>query len=253
MGIPAIGYSAQDVPIYWKFNGKEQALGSWNLSAGQPKSVKKGSSRERDPESNAVVSWEGVVFQDLLEKAMDALTVEERATVDLVFVQNGQGRQAWIPRSLLSRYPLLVAVKKAGGVLSSPQIVIPWTSRAKIQDEALPLETYFLADVSRIELANYRDKYGTYYLKRRTDPSAMRGEKVFVETCVACHGSGRGPAVSDFYLPGRLSILSTSGHPVVKGNPRLSERDQRAILSYLSAFQLENPGKGITAQQGAKP
>ena len=121
---------------------------------------------------------------------------------------------------------------------------MPWTSKSKIQSENLPIESYFLGDLTHIELSNYRERYGSVFLKRRTDPLAMRGEKLFVQNCVGCHADGGKPGLAE--LSGELQArrLVSDGHPAqVKGVPKLGERDRKALVNYLDAFRTENASK----------
>ncbi len=159
-----------------------------------------------------------------------------------------------LPRALVQKYPIIVATSRDGlplGALGPAMTILPWTTRPTLKGEGAPLENLFVAGLESIELANYREVYGRLFLRRRTDPSAMRGEKLFVQNCLTCHTSGKGPAVDEIAQHSRSKRLSDSGHPTVKGGPVLSSRDRRALQSYLDAFLGEQGADQVGQSQAA--
>ncbi len=202
--------------------------------------------------------WQGALVSDVIQKALDSMTVEERAQVDLVVLQAGEGPQAQralIPRALLKNFPFLLASMKDGkpsieGWVSIP----PQSSRSKLQAEGLPIESYFLQKVSKIELANSWDRFSSVILKRRTDPIAVRGERVFVSSCLACHESGRAPSLQGTAPVNSVSTVAarlspTFGsvefkplHRTVHGAPTLSDRDWQSLRSYWEAVKAQPAG-----------
>jgi hypothetical protein len=236
-----------------------QVLDTWNRE--QLAGLKTVRSREREawnrvmekefnPSGKSRVGlpeWKGVLLQTLLEKSLAKMPVESRAQFDLIILTSREGNQAMIPRSLVTKFPILIAFERNGLVLSDKTqprgpfySVIPWNSRPKIAAEALPLATYFLPDVVRIDIANYRQIYGDFFLKRRTEPSAMRGEKLFVQNCMSCHGTGIGPSMSQVPIEARLKALGSERHTGIPGMARWSERDQRSLMSYWEIYRGEN-------------
>jgi hypothetical protein len=213
----------------------EQALATW--TGAEISKFKRVSSREQDPATGQIVSWSGTSLSGIVEKALSQLPPEKKAQFDLIVARNAQGAQALIPRSIVNKYPLLLGQARDGGPMT---VVVPWTSRSKIRSEELPLQTFFVSGVSRIEFTSYREKYGNLFLKRRTDPAAMRGEKLFVKNCVGCHdGGGKSPLELSAEVHARK--LASAGHPAGKDLPKLAERDLRAVVSYLDAYRAENP------------
>lgn len=195
-----------------------------------PSQLKSVSSTERDPFSGNNLPWKGVLLSELVEKAIDPLSADDKAQVDLIIARNSKGDEVLIPRAFVVRYPIILG--SAPG--KSTTIVIPWTSKPKILEEALPLETFFISDVSQIEFANYKAKFGTYFLKKRTDPVAIRGEKLFVQTCFACHSN---PQEN---LDRKVKTIASSEHPSVKGIVKLNDKNRRSLMSYLDAYSKEN-------------
>ena len=203
------------------------------------------STQEKDPVTGKLANYKGVLLSHVLEQAMESVSPDQKAQVDLVVFRNPAGGQVLVPRSVITKYPVLLGVKDGKTTL-----VMPWTSKPRLMQEGLPVVAFFLADVTRVELTNYRERFGNLFLKRRTDPLAMRGEKIFVQNCVSCHATGQGnatlphsPSVADLSVEARAHRLATVGHPVVEGAPKLDERDRRALVNYLDRFRAESASK----------
>ena len=230
--------------IVWVRDGLVQALKHWTLA--DLTKLKSTTSSEKDPVTEKVMKWQGVSLADLVDKALEGLTAENRAQIDLVILKNAAGDFAPIPRFVMKRYPLMLAILPPGspfvdrGPLYS---VIPWTSRPNILKEILPLDRYFISQVSRIELANDEELNRALFLKRRTDPSAIRGEKLFIQSCSLCHQldrvtpKGEALAIKKVMDPEKSPLSGTSLH-----NKKLilQEKDRKSILRYLNAYEAEN-------------
>lgn len=220
-------------------------LKSWSLS--ELLSLKSVSSREKDPEGGQLTVWKGVPFSKWFEKVVSELPVEGRARVDLLVLRGAGGEEVLIPRFLITRYPLMlaafrngVALKESGGAI---QVVVPWSSKPGIQKEGLPLGAYFGFPLREMELTNYESRVGALLLQRRTDPAAIRGEKLFTRNCIVCHQAGKGSAQKGISLldGGRSLALASLDHPKAPGAPELSAQDRRALTSYYNAFRSEKP------------
>ncbi|MGK5082171.1 hypothetical protein WDW37_02615 [Bdellovibrionota bacterium FG-1] len=224
---------AETFKVMWNATGPEQELISWNSEGlGKLKSV---STHEKDPLTGKLTQYKGVLLSKILEKSMNGLTVDRKAQIDLLIFKNASGGQVLVPRSVVTKYPVLLALK--GDQVS---LVMPWTSKPKMMQEGLPVETYFLADVSRLDLSNYQERYGNLLLKRRTDPLAVRGEKIFVQNCISCHSNGKISVLTEVKGDSILRGLAGTAHLKVKGSPKLTERDLKSLLNYLGAYRVEN-------------
>jgi hypothetical protein len=240
------------VSVIWGASAPESELKSWDFQAlGK---LKAASAQEKDPASGKLTHYKGVLLSQVLDQAMESLSVDRRAQVDLVVLQSATGEQVLLPRSVLVKYPVMVALQDG-----KASIVMPWTSKPKILQEGLPIESYFVKDLTRVELSNYRERYSSVFLKRRTDPLAMRGEKIFVQNCISCHTSRQAPALGDLSGEVQSRRLASGGHPVLKGSPKLNDRDRRAVGNYLDAYRGENQARaGVNpslkgSQQAALP
>jgi hypothetical protein len=195
------------------------------------KSMKKVTSSEEDPASGKPAKFEGVLLSALIDKALVGMSNDKKSLFDLVILKNAAGSVALIPRSFIVKYPLMLASSENRKPLGNLESVVPWTSHSKSRQEGLPLATYFVPNVSQIELSNYRNRYDKVFLKRRTEPLAIRGEKNFVQGCLSCHDSAQGIQKARGWL---------GQHPAVNGLPKLDDRDLRSLRSYLDQSIAEN-------------
>ncbi|MCM2323444.1 MAG: cytochrome c [Oligoflexia bacterium] len=225
---------SQALEVSWTSSIGTQSLRSWTPA--ELKTFRLSQAQEKD-KTGKTLKWEGILLSRLVDAALEKLTVEQKAQVDLLVLKNGEGGQAIIPRHVVEKYPLLVAHRKSGKELDSATVVVPVSTAPKIQDEGLPLGTYGLAGLSHVELTSYPLRYSSLFLKRRTDPAAIRGEKMFVRNCIACHSGGPTSLSSNT----EARSLASAGHSRIGDVPQLSERDVRALVSYLEAYRVENP------------
>ncbi len=230
--------------------GLHQDLKTWALP--DLSRFKRSVAREKDPQSGQVVKSEGFLLASLVDQTLEGLPIESRAQIDLIVLKGGSGQQALVPRALMTKYPLLVAVhqgstlRESHGLLS---VVVPWTSKPKIQGEELPLESFFVSNLVQVELTNYRHTFADLFLKRRTDPSAMRGEKLFVQSCAGCHDAGRAQGPFSIAQIDQAKRFAEKGHPGAGLVFRLNDRDRGAILRYAEALQSERQEKLTRIEQ----
>lgn len=233
--------------------GIHQELKVWDLA--ELARLKRSISREKDPKSGKVLRSEGVLLTQLIDQALEKLPLENRAQIDLIVLKNTSGQQAMVPRALMIKYPLLIAFhqdvasKQEYGPLS---VVVPWTSRPKILSEDLPLEKFFVSHLAQVELTNYRHQFGALFLKRRTDPKAMRGEKLFVQSCAGCHEAGRTPSLFSADHLNRAKVFAEKGHPGTTSGVKMNERDRVAILRYAEALHAEQQDRVTQVEQPGK-
>ncbi len=217
-------------------------------------------SHEKDPATGKTASFEGVALSGLVERLLEQVPLEQRAGVDLVVLRGHNKEEVFVPRWLVTRYPVLLSVRTEGEQRTF-QTVVPWTTKPAIANEGLPLERYFVRDVAEIELTSYQTRYKPLYLSRRTDPAAVRGEKIFVQNCMGCHaapsqGAAKDPAlgqgvpspvvtfVSKLLPEPKTRSVASGHHPSVTGYSTFNTTQLRALGSYLNAFRSENPALG---------
>jgi hypothetical protein len=219
--------------------GVQQELKSWTVR--ELSGLKQVSSKEKEPRSGKIAPFRGVVLSVLIDDALRSLTPEHRAQIDSVLLKSEAGDCVMIPRAFVIKYPMFLALSSPSsdlGALGPVYSVVPWTTRPRVMDEDGPVANYFVPRVQRIELANSRELYNGFFLSRRTDPAAMRGEKIFVKHCAACQSCGKAAAVTK-------TTIEECGQRLIKG-AFLKEKEQRAVSSYLEAFRGENGSPSLS-------
>lgn len=232
-GTPGFPGSQPVVKAILTNSGTRQDLGLWSPS--DSRHFKRVTTQEKDPQNGKLAKWDGVLISKLLDKVIGNLPLESRAQIDLVVLSSRSGKTAYIPRALITKYPMMLA---ATG--DSVHSVVPWTSSPRILKEGLPLDSFYLSEVTQVELTNYKEKFKSYLLKRRTDPSAMRGEKLFVQNCMNCHANTMSDVISH---PLRLDP-----HPTGFFTSKLTDRDRKSLSRYAEAHRSENP---VTVSEAA--
>lgn len=258
--LPWMGWGAsnEEIWVVWKGEGEAKKtvapLGKWSkndFSSLKVKTYREGSD-----------SWTGVLLAELIQKGLSQLPAEKKATVDLVGLTSKGGQQVLIPRYVIVKYPVALVYQKNRQPIPESdggpfQLFIPSAAAKKITQEGLPVERFALSQVHQIEPSNYQDRFGTFFLKRRTDPSAMRGEKLFVQSCLSCHFHGISYPAHPARAPQQAwarnrEVSSQRKHPSASGVPNFSERDWRALASYFDAYQSENPQVSVAVGVGSK-
>ena len=174
-------------------------------------------------------------LKKLVEQATSGMSGDENAGIDLLIVEGAGGKKAFVPRHVLQRYDLFLAkpnLETAVGL----DIVVPRKVFPKISSEHLPLDSYMLESVTAIELTNYKTHYGPYILKKRSDPAAARGEKLFLQTCLGCHSVHN--KVETASLKAKLDQTEKFVHKVGPGLPTFDEKEVKSLRSFVKALSL---------------
>lgn len=207
---------------------------------------------EKDPlakDPQATSKFQGLSLSLLIDDVTKAFTAADRSLMDLVVLKTRAGREVLMPKAFLVKYPQIqVALKRNGQSLGSesPRLVLPATTNAKIQKENMLLEPMFVSELASITLSSYEQRYGSFFLKRRTDPAAMRGEKLFLQNCVTCHTQPE-VAMAALTSSEKIEKVAQGEHPNVPGNHGFKaifdKKAIRSLVSYLEAFRFQKTAK----------
>lgn len=193
--------------------------------------------REKDPVTKSSKTWSGVGLKALVDETAGKLPAEQNAEIDLIVVEDAAGKRAMIPRSFVNKYTVVLSLSDSK---ENWDLIAPWSSDKKALKERLPLETFHIQNVKRVTLTNYRNLYGAgLFLKRRTDPLAVRGEKIFVQTCMGCHFQNAVAKPDEMASKVREHKFGENSHLPVGGFPDLHETDWRSLQTYVKASQSE--------------
>jgi hypothetical protein len=188
-------------------------------------------------------TYRGISVQSLLDDLTKPLSVEDRAHVDLVVFNRGKSEQKLLlPRAILVKFPgILISASKEKFML-----VLPKDIHGKLQSEGILVESLGSREVTGVTLTSYDQRYGNVLLKRRTDPAAMRGEKLYVQNCLGCHQGARqkSEAMRSLTSPEKVKQFLVEGkHSSVSGvsswSELLDQKKARSLASYLNAHQGE--------------
>jgi mono/diheme cytochrome c family protein len=226
-GFLSISDTAQaDLEIYFTNRGK---LRSWTQE-----DLSKLPQREiiEKPNGGPPSRFRGPTLDQIILKTIESLSLDERAQIDLVIIKESQGREISIPRSFITKYPV---------VYDNGKIAPPIQTRPKSTQEELPIQAYFASNVKAIELTNSKNRFGPVYLKNRSDPAAIRGEKYFVQTCLGCHGSTEHQKSYPTILKQMMNSDKLDSHSKIYAFPVIGEKTMKSLRSYLEAYHQENP------------
>lgn len=202
---------------------------------------------EKDPLSpkKEVAKFQGLSLAALVEEATKSLTAAERSTTDLVILKTRHSAEISLPKAFLVKYPQIqVAFKRNSLSLGedAPRIILPATSNAKIQKENILLEPMFITQLASVTLTSYERRSNGFFLTRRTDPAAMRGEKLFLQNCISCHAQ-KEAVLTHLTAAEKIEKVAQGEHPVVPGNhgfqSLFDKKALRSLVSYLAAFRFE--------------
>lgn len=195
--------------------------------------------------SKETAKFLGPSLSALVEETTKSLTAADRSTTDLVVLKTKSGKEALMPKAFLQKYPSIqLALKKNGQSLGleAPRVVLPTTSNSKIKSESILLEPLFVSELTEITLSSYEKRYGAFFLRRRTDPAAMRGEKLFLQNCVSCH-TQPGVAMNSLASTEKVEKIAKGQHPDVPGvhdfKSIFDKKATRSLVSYLEAFKFQ--------------
>lgn len=186
------------------------------------------------------VNPKGDSLKTILEEVTQKLTVEERAQVDLVELsEKGMEQKILLPRALIGKVSKLGVERNKEGKVT---ITFPQDSGKRFESEGVFLPSFTKKEFTEVRLTSYSDRYGKFLLKRRTDPAAMRGEKLFVQNCLGCHtaNADRTVFLKAFTKPEEVkSFLMSEKHVGVSSTKKwesfLDSKRERSLLSYLMA------------------
>ncbi len=211
-----------------------------SLNFDEMKRKKTVSFNEKVPGETQGQAFQGTNLSTLLENWVKKLSPEKRATIDLVILKVEKGTEILIPRSFFVKYPVYLVADATAGF----RTIVPWSSKPRMKDENLPLEKYFAAGITAIEFSSYRERYSWAFLEKKSEPAVLRGEKLFVQNCLSCHGTADKDARSlgSVFSTERFKALDGKTHPVAS-EFKFNSGHVRAIQLYWQSQLKQLEGK----------
>jgi cytochrome c5 len=171
----------------------------------------------------------GISAQELIfEQSTRDLDLNVRADIDLVTIYGKRNRVARIPRFMIWRGNLKFDLSRSGEL----------RSRANATPLLVPLDFFTVEGVERVELGRASTLYPSTKLLVRTNPAASRGEKLFTQSCMACHSLGQAPRIEATLLNETYLKGFKQGHKPTVG-AALDARALRGLMAYREALASE--------------
>jgi cytochrome c5 len=158
------------------------------------------------------------------------LDLNDRADVDLVTLY-GEDRTTRVPRFMIWRGSLKFYYNKDGSL----------SSKADTNRLLVPTSIFSVTKIKRIELTRASVLYPETELHLRTNPAASRGEKLFTQSCLACHGLPSAPKLKVETLTDAQLNDFVAKHKS-QGAMMLDARATRGLIAYRDALVLEHSG-----------
>jgi hypothetical protein len=160
----------------------------------------------------------------LIDESAAKLDVNERADIDLVTLTGDHVVR--VPRFMVWREYLKFKLNKDGSLSSS----------AVSNRLLVPTSLFSVSKITKIELGRASLLYPAIELHARTNPAASRGEKLFAQSCLACHGLSASPLQISALSDDRLKSFSAAHQ---KFGIALDAKAFRGIVAYRDALVLE--------------
>ena len=171
----------------------------------------------------------GISAQSLIfDESTQGLDLNVRADIDLVTLYAKKNRVARIPRFMIWRGNLKLGLSKTGEL----------NSRATATPPLVPQGFYTLEGIEKIELSRASALYPNTQLLVRTNPAASRGEKLFTQSCMACHSLSQVPQIQATLLNETYLKDFRRVHKPTQGAP-LDSRALRGLVAYREALASE--------------
>lgn len=207
--IPAFSYSEEPLRISYRLPTHSNKVEELNPAAGFGKR-------------------KSLLSRDFIEKTLAPLPAHERAQLDWVTLSTSQGQKLTLPKVLLLKYPARL-ISQVDGI----KIELTEKSAQKylkeFGKEGIPLRGMVIGPISSVLFFNSNAEFAKFRSVKRSDPGLIRGEKGFIQFCMACHYP-RSAFVEDreklepFWIDEK--------HPAVPGYIELDPVLKRAIKTY---------------------
>jgi hypothetical protein len=174
--------------------------------------------------SSGEISAQKLIFDESTQN----LDLNDRADVDLVII-SGEDHTARIPRFMVWRGSIKLKVNRDGTLSSKGE-----TSRLLV-----PSSLFTVSKIKKIELTRSSFMYPETELHLRTNPAASRGEKLFTQSCLACHSLPNFPKLKVEELTDAQLDHFNEKHRK-QGGIVLDAKAQRGLVAYRDALSSEH-------------
>lgn len=229
--------SGPPVEVYRLIGGQKTLLKRWQGEEWAKLKVQ--SINERNLRSGQSQEGSGFVVSQWIQKVTEGLSAPERAEIDLIEFEGSRGH-AWVPWFLINRFRVSMTLGDGKRAPIGWSLTMPVRSQPEILLEGVPLAAMELEGVERVVLSRYSDRTAGLKLEKRSDPVALRGEKLFQQGCASCHGQ----------TPNLILTSVSSMDPAVwqKRHPsvvwaELKDKEWRGLRAFATVWLSETKAK----------
>jgi len=182
----------------------------------------------------------------IFDESAGSLVLNDRASIDLVTITTDT-KTIRVPRFLIWRGFFRFRFDPKTGELSSS---VKNLDRGRL---LIPSSYFDATNIRKIELSDHLTTYPQTKLRLRTNPAASRGEKLFTQSCLACH------SVSTYGSPALnpAELTATKLHnfdSIHKGwsELKIDSKSSRGLVEYSEALALQNIEKNTEKKSETK-
>ncbi len=172
--------------------------------------------------NKAAISAQKLIF----DESTSQLELNDRADIDVISLYGEDGKTVRVPRFMVWRGSLKLELSH--GKLNS---------KGESERLVVPSEIFKIKDIKKIELSRASNLYPGTRLKLRTNPAASRGEKLYTQSCLACHGASQAKGLAVAALTDTALNGFNTQHK--RWNLILDAKASRGVAAYRDALASE--------------
>jgi hypothetical protein len=166
--------------------------------------------------------------QEFFDQSTQGLELNSKADIDLITLYGANGKVARVPRFMIWRGFLKFQLGP-GEVLNS---------KGDPNRLLVPRDFFSIDRIQKIEFSRASFTYPGTALSVRTNPAASRGEKLYTQSCLACHSIGSSPKIDQARLKDAFLRSFKQKHKAM-GSIALDHRSVRGLAAYRDALASE--------------
>jgi hypothetical protein len=166
-----------------------------------------------------------ISVQEWFDAITASLDLNDKADIDLMTLYGADGKTARVPRFMIWRGFIRFRLSPDGTLESEgdPNRLL------------VPRDFFTIKRIQKVEFSRASDTYPGTALAIRTNPAASRGEKLFTQSCMACHSIGSVPRIDAQKLSDPF-LKSFNGKHRLMGSLTLDSRAIRGLAAYRDAL-----------------
>jgi hypothetical protein len=162
----------------------------------------------------------------IFDESTEKLELNDRADIDLVTIY-GSNRTTRVPRFMIWRGILKLQMDHDGSL----------NAKGEGSRLMLPSTMFSISKITKIELSRASMQFPENELHLKTNPAASRGEKLFSQNCLACHGLNLAKLKVDTITDAQIKSFDAKHR---SEGVSLDARAVRGLIAYRDALTIEH-------------